>query len=227
MKLVALDDLIIIGAGGIGVQVADAVDEINKKGSRWNLRGFLDDDEKKRGLDICGYPVLGKIDDAGIFDDCFFLLAVGNSTNYYVKKKVFKKLAVDRQRFATVVHPDATVSRHASLGFGTAVLAGARVMAETTVGDHVAILCNSYIGHNDNIGDFVTVTNSASVAGFTKIEEGCYIGMNSSIIERVRIGKWSLVGMGSMVLRDLPPFSVVVGNPGRIIKTQDPSIFDV
>jgi len=222
-----MDDLIIIGAGGIGIQVADAVDEINKKKNRWNLRGFLDDDEKKRGLEICGYPVLGKIDDAGIFGDCLFLLAVGGSKNYYVKKKVFKKLAVDRQRFATVVHPDATVSRHSSLGFGTAVLAGARIIAETTVGDHVSILCNSYIGHNDNIGDFVTVTNSACVAGFTKIEEGCYIGMNSSIIERVRIGKWSLVGMGSVVLTDLPPFSVVVGNPGRIVRTQDPSIFDV
>jgi sugar O-acyltransferase (sialic acid O-acetyltransferase NeuD family) len=222
-----MKNLIIIGAGGIGSQIADAIEEINKGGKQWNLRGFLDDNEDKQGRDINGYPVLGKIEDAQDFEDCLLVLAVGNSKNYYIRKEVFKKLGIDHKKYARIVHPSATVSRHSTVGYGSVVLAGARVMPNTQIGRHSFVLANAYVGHDNVIQDFVTVTNSASISGMTTIEEGCYIGANSSIIERIVVGKWSLVGLGSVVLKGVPAFSVVVGNPGRVIKIQDCSAFSV
>jgi acetyltransferase EpsM len=106
-------------------------------------------------------------------------------------------------------------------------MAGARVMPNTRIGNHAFVLCNVYIGHDCVIQDYATITNSAAISGFCEVEEGCYVGSNSSIRERTVVGKWSLVGLGSVVLENVPPFSVVVGNPSRILRVQDPVTFNV
>lgn len=63
------------------------------------------------------------------------------------------------------------------------------------------------------------------------IEDDCWIGGNVVILPGVRIGKGSTVGAGSVVTKDIPPYSVAVGNPCKVRKTiqsveeeeQDPS----
>ncbi|HCE56696.1 MAG TPA: acetyltransferase [Prolixibacteraceae bacterium] len=52
----------------------------------------------------------------------------------------------------------------------------------------------------------------------TIIEEEAHIGANSVVVAGIRIGKRSQVGAGSVVTRDVPPYSVAVGNPARVIK---------
>jgi acetyltransferase-like isoleucine patch superfamily enzyme len=52
----------------------------------------------------------------------------------------------------------------------------------------------------------------------TIIEEEAHIGANSVVVAGSRIGKRSQVGAGSVVTRDIPPYSVAVGNPARVIK---------
>ncbi|EEY52005.1 serine acetyltransferase [Vibrio cholerae CT 5369-93] len=46
-----------------------------------------------------------------------------------------------------------------------------------------------------------------------------YIGPHVSIVEDVTIGDGSIIGAGSVVIRDVPRNSVVVGNPGRVLTT--------
>ena len=53
------------------------------------------------------------------------------------------------------------------------------------------------------------------------IEDYVLIGANAVILEGVRVGANSVIGAGSIVLHDVPPNSVVVGNPGKIIKERD------
>jgi acetyltransferase-like isoleucine patch superfamily enzyme len=55
-----------------------------------------------------------------------------------------------------------------------------------------------------------------------KIEDECWIGANVVITAGVHIGKHSVVAAGSIVTRDVPAYSVVAGNPARIIKQYDP-----
>lgn len=50
------------------------------------------------------------------------------------------------------------------------------------------------------------------------IEDGCDIGIGSIILPGVKIGEGSIVGAGAVVTKDVPPYSVVVGNPARILR---------
>jgi|SRR5579872_343026 len=61
--------------------------------------------------------------------------------------------------------------------------------------------------------------------GTIRIEEGCWIGFGAAIVcnkDSITIGKNSVIGANAVVTKSVPPFSVVTGNPGRVIKQFDP-----
>ncbi|HUV56160.1 MAG TPA: acetyltransferase, partial [Dehalococcoidales bacterium] len=203
-------DLIIIGAGGTGRVVADAIEDISNE---WNLLGYLDDDPKKQGTKINGFPVLGKTDDAVKYQNCFFVIIMGSPRNYFIRKRVATKLGISLENYATIIHPDARVSRYTDVGKGSVIMPGVAIMPNVKIGNHTVILSHAYMGHDVKIGDYVTIANSTAIAGGVIINEGCYIGQNSSIRERITIGEWSLVGMGSVVVSDVLAYHVVAGNP--------------
>lgn len=54
--------------------------------------------------------------------------------------------------------------------------------------------------------------------GIIEIEDDVWIGLNSIILSGVKIGKGAIIGAGSVVTKDVPPYAIVVGNPGKIVK---------
>ena len=53
------------------------------------------------------------------------------------------------------------------------------------------------------------------------MKKSASIGANATIICGVTIGEYALIGAGAVIVKDVPPFSLVVGNPGRIIGKVD------
>jgi len=74
------------------------------------------------------------------------------------------------------------------------------------------------------IGKNVTVGHKAIVHGCV-IDDNCLIGMGAIILDGAHIGEGSIVGAGALVVKgtEIPPFSVALGSPARIIKTLDAS----
>ena len=75
------------------------------------------------------------------------------------------------------------------------------------------------IGKNVFIGPAVVITNdpyplSSKLSGVT-IEDNAIIGASSSIKSGVKIGKNSVVGMGSLITKDVPPNTLVMGSPAK------------
>lgn len=51
----------------------------------------------------------------------------------------------------------------------------------------------------------------------TLVEKGASIGANATILPGLKIGRYSLIGAGAVVTKDVPAFSIVAGNPAKII----------
>jgi acetyltransferase-like isoleucine patch superfamily enzyme len=80
------------------------------------------------------------------------------------------------------------------------------------------VYVGSNIAHDTKIGESSFIAVNCSIAGCITVGKGVYVGTGASIIPRLKIGDWSIIGAGAVVIRDVPPYSVVVGNPARVIK---------
>jgi acetyltransferase EpsM len=121
-------------------------------------------------------------------------------------------------RFATLRHPDTTVSPSARIGAGCVVGAGSVIAAHTRLGEHVIVNRGTLIGHHTSIGSYVTLSPGANVAGCVEVGEGAYIAMGAVVLDRISIGSHAIVGAGAVVTRDVPERAQVQGVPARIVK---------
>jgi len=87
---------------------------------------------------------------------------------------------------------------------------------KTIIGNNNLIMAYSHIGHNCEIGNNVILSNSVQVAGHVIIEDSAIVGGCLGIHQFVRIGYLSMIGGMTRVTRDIPPFCLAEGSPGRI-----------
>lgn len=109
-----------------------------------------------------------------------------------------------------VLHCD--ISYRVEIGSGFQIFHGASssiVSPSAILGKNVTLRQNTTIGAKGFDGE----------ADSPIIEDDVTIGPNSCIIGKIIIGKGSVIGAGSVVVKDVPPYSVVVGNPAKVIKT--------
>ncbi|MEV7966775.1 acetyltransferase [Sphaerisporangium sp. NPDC088356] len=211
--------LLIVGAGGFARETAQAVEAINDISPTWELLGYLDDDPGKHGTVLDGVPVLGGSDEALKRDDARIVVCTGNSRDYASRARIVARFGLPPERYATLVHPGASVSRSSTIGPGSVVLAQVVLTASVTVGAHVSVMPHVTLTHDDVVGDYVTLAAGARLAGGVHVGRGAYIGSGALVRETLTIGSYALVGMGSVVLRDVPARQVWAGVPARFIRT--------
>lgn len=113
-------------------------------------------------------------------------------------------------------HKIMTFGHHVQLG------RGCHVACDIHFGNYV--LCAqrvAFIGRNEHSYDYPGIPVWESPRGVDKptvIENDVWIGYGAIILGGVRIGTGSVVAAGSVVTKDIPPFSIVVGNPAHVIK---------
>ena len=92
------------------------------------------------------------------------------------------------------------------------------------IGDNVMISPRvSIYSENHNFDDIhLPMIEQGVTRSFVKIEDDCWIAANSIILAGVTVGKGAVVAAGSVVTKDVPPFSVVAGNPAKVVKARKP-----
>lgn len=208
--------LLILGTGGSAYDVLDTVQAINAQSPTWRVAGFLDDARPAGSLHL-ELPVLGRLQDAPSFADCWFINVIGSETSYRRRREIIEGTALPPERFATLVHPQAAVSSWARLGRGVSVAAGASIAGGVVVGDHVSVCPGCIVGHDSVLHDHALLAPGAIVSGFVEIGPATYIGAGAMIRQRVHVEAGALVGLGAVVLRDVPAGVTVVGNPARVL----------
>ena len=109
------------------------------------------------------------------------------------------------------------------IGNNTRVGIGNTIIGPVTISDNVNIGQNVTIsGLNHNYEDpSKTISEQGVGTSPIKIENDVWIGANSVVLPGIQIGNHSIIGAGSVITKDVPSYSVAVGNPARIIKRYD------
>jgi sugar O-acyltransferase (sialic acid O-acetyltransferase NeuD family) len=211
----SLRDLLLVGTGGFAREAAEAVRALNAQRPTWNLLGFLDDNPERQGETVGGLPVLGPVETVHERPEAAVAIATGRPDNYVSRRLIADRLALDEARYATIVHPSATVGETCEVGAGSILLAHADLTADVTVGSQVAVMPQVVIPHDTSIGDFATLTSGVRLGGSCQVGEGAYIGSGACLLQEIEVGAWAMVGMGSVVTRDVPPARLWKGAPAR------------
>lgn len=212
-----MKDLIIVGAGGFGREVAWLVERINSINPTWNLLGFLDDDENIWGQERDGYPVLGGCGKAAEYKDAAFVCSVGASR---IRKIVIEKLKSFNPEieFATLIDPSVLMSDRVEIGEGSIICAGTIITVDIKLGEHTIINLDCTVGHDVVFEDYVTLYPSVNVSGNVVLKAGVEMGTGCAIIQGKKVGKNTIVGAGAVVIRDMDADCTVVGNPAKVVK---------
>lgn len=210
-----------VGAAGLGREIVEAIRVMNSQRATWDLVGFLDDDRALEGTSVAGLPVLGPVDAVTDHPDAHLVLAVGNASNVFARARLVSHLALEPDRYATVIHPAAALSPSTAVGPGTVILAGVVATADVEIGPHVVLMPQVLLTHDDRVGDYATVAGGAKLAGRVNVEQGAFLGAGSMVREYTTIGAWAVVGMGAVVTHDVPSGEVWTGCPARFVRAVD------
>ena len=147
---------------------------------------------------------------ADTFPNSLAIIAIGNNQ---IREKLAYQITHD---FGVLVHPTASIDRITSIDEGT-VVHHAVIQRGTAVGKHVIINTSSSIDHDCKLEDFVQIAPNATLCGGVDVGKGSLNGVGSVVLPQVKIGANVTLGAGTIVAKNIPDGSMVIGNPGKII----------
>lgn len=86
----------------------------------------------------------------------------------------------------------------------------------TQIGDDNLIMAYTHVAHNCLLGNQIIIANSCGLAGHVEIEDQAVLGGMCGLHQFVRVGKLAMLGGMAQIRQDVPPFSMVDGQPARI-----------
>ncbi|MDC7217935.1 MAG: acetyltransferase [Spirochaetales bacterium] len=201
--------IIIMGAGGHGQVVADALMQMDGA----EPAAFVDENQELHGKDVMGIPVPGgngaisKIEHDGI------VIALGNNG---LRKRIFEELSEGGEHLFTVIHPSAIIAPNVKIGDGCMILAGAVINTGAEIKSNTIINTNSTVEHHNKIGPHAHVAPGATLGGEVVIGEEATVGIGATVLPRTTIGSKALLGGGSTAIKDIPEQATAVGTPARV-----------
>lgn len=206
--------MLVIGAGGHALEVLDVLVQDN-----YPHPIYFYDDVNPDNVVFRGYPVLKSEEEVKMTfkGNFFFVLGVGSPK---ARKFLYEKFTVLGGSLSSVISSKSVISgtlkkRHFD------VMNLCYMGPETAIGKGTLINTGAQIHHEVVIGDFCEISPRALLLGKVQVGNNCSIGGNATILPKVKIGNNVIIGAGSVVTKDVPDNQLVIGVPGKIVKSLD------
>jgi acetyltransferase EpsM len=187
--------------------------------------------------ELCGYTVVGCVDDAvpvraplphwgglGIlaryrakFDQVALAVGAVDRRSFETRARIVAMLEQQGLTFAKLVSPAATIAKGVQVDPGVFVAHGVVVSVDAQLGRHVILNSNAIVGHDAVIGDQSIVAPGAFIGGGVRLGQRVLVGPGAQVIQGVSVGAQTIISVGTVVLRSLPPASTTVPQRYRIL----------
>ena len=185
----------------------------------------------------CGFNIAGIVDATDKDAKAYGLSYLGDDETFLAQSGQYRQVPLvicpdspkARQRiagkyrdagfsFASVISPEAKISKTALFGTGVVIHAACFISARVRVGDFVRMNHGASVFHETCVQDAVTIAPYATVLGRVELEAGCYIGARAVVLPGLKIAQDAIVGAGAVVTKDVPARVTVAGVPAKEMK---------
>lgn len=204
--------VIIVGAGGHAVVVADAL-----LASGRSVIGFLDQATQMHGRSLCGLPVLGGDEYLSQVSSAEVVLVngVGSTGDPSIRMRVQQRLQGLGWQFIGLIHPFAVVSPFAVLAPDVQVLAKAVVQPNALIEAGCIVNTGSIVEHDVVMGNWSHAAPGAVICGGVRLDSCCHVGAGAVVMQGIQMGPHTLVGAGAAVVRNFQGHGTLAGVPAR------------
>ena len=206
-----MNNLIIIGAGGMGRTLySNALESIGCN-EQFVVKGFIDDNLNA----LVGYPnyppIIDTINDYVPQVNDVFVSSLGGVSRRLCMEKIIRKGG----EFIELIHKTARIYNNARLGKGNFIGAYSVIGNDAEIGDYNMIQSYTVIGHDAKIGNWNRIDTHVTCVGGIVIEDEVSIYTSAVISHNVRVGTGAHVGALSFVIKSVKAGTTVMGNPAK------------
>ena len=207
-------DLAIIGAGGMGREIATWFSSSNLT-NQYELKGYLDDDERALLNISNAYTIIGDTSEANYIKHKNLIIGVASST--------FKKDLIKKQKekglfsLITFIHNSVIVGADSTMGTGVVVCPNSIVSCNVKLEDGVFINSGSQIGHDVIVGEYSSLMATVNIGGGAKIGKNVFVGTGAVILPGIEIADNTKIAAGAVVFRNIRKPGTYLGNPATLL----------
>ncbi len=177
------------------------------------ITGYCDAEEKL--LNPYQLPFLGKemdLENLEKMADLGFFISIGDNA---LRLKVAENLAKENLQALNLIHPTAVVNSNLDEALGVMIAPNVVINPLAKIGN--GVICNtaSVVEHECVLGDFSHVAPGVVLCGNVQVGRQSFIGAGSVVRPGIIIGNNVIIGAGSVVVKDIPDFAKVAGNPAH------------
>ena len=177
------------------------------------ITGYCDAEEKF--LNPYQLPYLGKENQKENLKrmvDLGFFISIGDNA---IRFKVAEAMGYKNLHPLNLIHPTAVVETNLADSYGVMIAPNVVINPLAKIG--MGVICNtsSIIEHECVLGDYSHLAPGAILCGNVQVGNHSFIGAGSVVRPGIKIGNNVIIGAGSVIVKNIPDFSKVAGNPAR------------
>lgn len=205
-----IDSIFLIGAGGHGKVVLDAL--LLNRAAIGKIY-ICDNDAALSGKALFGFPISIPAIHPSAAEGSFHI-AIGNGK---IRQQLYGELIAMGSKPLTVAHSSAVISQFSVIGAGNFIAANTIIGPDAHINEGVIVNHGAVVDHDCRVGAFSHIAPNATLAGAVSVGARVLIGAGANVLPNIAIGDDAIIGAGAVVLRDIAAGEVYAGVPATRI----------
>jgi sugar O-acyltransferase (sialic acid O-acetyltransferase NeuD family) len=144
-----------------------------------------------------------------------------------VRTRLYNATKAKGFALASYISSKAFFWHNATIGENSFIFEQNVVQHHVAIGNNVVLWSGNHIGHRTVIHDHCFLASHVVISGYCEIGASCFLGVNSCLGNNLTVGHDSVIGAGAVIVRDVPPEGVYVGNPAKPLAKSSYETFNV